>query len=56
MSSNCQVVDFNGQDGYELYTPGSYRGDWAPGYNKGNCGANHYIKGFSVARNAIYTE
>lgn len=47
--TSCDVVDFDHHDGYEpWYYPTPNRGDWASGRDKGNCGANRYIKGFAV--------
>jgi len=48
-ATSCSVVDFNRHDGYDPF-PGSNRGDWAYTYDKGNCAANRYIKGFAVAK------
>jgi len=49
-ATSCSVVDFNRHDGYDPH-PGSNRGDWAYTVDKGNCGANRYIKGFAVVKN-----
>jgi len=52
-ATSCAAVDFDGHDGYDYYY-GSHRGDWFYRVDKGSCGVNRYIKGFSVSRGSSY--